>query len=69
VGAGQRESCLGVVKLRARPVVHGVARLAVGGESQRRVVGVGGVGEIGLVARNASGGKSDELSAGRAFVA
>src|SRR5580704_11211494 len=50
VCAGQRERGLVVVKLSVQPCGRAVANLAGGRESRRYVIGIGGPGEISLVA-------------------
>jgi hypothetical protein len=72
VRAYQREAGeLHMVELRAHPVIHGVALLALDWHPQRDVVDTGGAGvnEIFLVARVASGREPLELSSRRALVA
>jgi hypothetical protein len=71
VRAGEREAGEArMIELGAQPGVHaGVAHLAVGGELQRHVGGVGGLLVGSQVAAGALGRQALELAGGRALVA
>ena len=58
-----------VIKIRARPAVHGVAGFALRGQVGRFVIGHGRALKGGAVARKTRCGKSLELSGRRALVA
>ena len=69
VSPGERETGeLQVIERGAKPVIHGVAGLAVGGQVQRPVIEHRSLEILG-VARNARRGQTLELPAGRALVA
>jgi len=61
VSAGQRELGGVVIELRALPVRCGVAAVALIREIRQRMIGIGGVLEIGQVTARAVGGRCREL--------
>src|SRR5215471_10635110 len=69
MAASQKESSAGVIKLGVQPVIHAVAGFAQGGELRGDVIGIGGLGKVGLVARVARSRHGLELAIGAILVA
>ena len=69
MAASQKESSGGVIKLGVQPVIHAVTGLAQRGELRGHVIGIGGLGKVGLVARVARSRHGLELAIGAILVA
>ena len=69
VAVRQREAGRAVIEFCSQPAVKGMACFAGLGELRRNVIWVGGLLEVGLVARNTGGREPLKLANGCALVA